>query len=136
MMIVSKEQNLAVKQQFVAAVFAGDKDTLRRLADPHFELHEGSAMPFVGTYRGAEGFIGFLDIFMAAFDIRRLEETGAYTSEDPDQMVFTFELEAVYRPTGVDFSSSLIEAWQFSNGKVLKIVAHYLNSPLHPLPKP
>lgn len=133
-MIVSKEQNLAVKQQFVAAVFAGDKDTLRRLADPQFELHEGSAMPFAGIYRGAEGFIAFLDIFMTAFDIRRLEETGAYTSDDPDRMVFTFELEASYRPAGTDFTSSLIEAWQFSNGKVLKIVAHYLNSPLHPMP--
>jgi ketosteroid isomerase-like protein len=135
MMNVPKEQNLSVKQQFVSAVFAGDKDTLRRLADPQFELHEGSGMPFAGVYRGAEGFIAFLDIFMAAFDIRRLEETGAYTSEDPDQMVFAFELEATYRPTGTDFTSSLIEAWQFSNGKVLKIVAHYLNSPLHPVPK-
>jgi len=136
MMIVSKELNLSVKQQFVAAVFAGDKDTLRRLADPQFELHEGSGMPFAGIYCGAEEFIAFLDIFMAAFDIRRLEETGTYVSEDPDRMVFTFELEATYRPAATEFISSLVEAWQFNNGKVLKIVAHYLNSPLHPLPTP
>jgi ketosteroid isomerase-like protein len=134
MTVVAKAQNLDVKKQFVTAGFAGDKDTLRRLSDAEFELHEGSGMPFAGIYRGAEGFIGFLDIFLGAFDIKRLEETGAFTCDDADRMVFAFELDAVYRATGAPFMSSLIEAWQFRNGKVLKIVAHYLNSPLHPQP--
>jgi ketosteroid isomerase-like protein len=124
-----EHSNVAVKKQFVAAVFAGDHDTIRRLAHRDFELHEGSGMPFAGIYRGADGFITFLGIFGATFDIKRLEETGAFASEDPDRMVFQFELEAVFRSAGTEFSSSLIEAWQFKDNKVLKISAHYFNSP-------
>ena len=90
------------------------------------------SMMFAGEREG--GTLPFLDIFLGAFDIKRLEETGAFTCDDPDRMVFAFELDAVYRATGAPFMSSLIEAWQFRNGKVLKIVAHYLNSPLHPQP--
>jgi len=124
--------NEAIKKQFVAAVFAGDHDTIRRLAHRDFELHEGSSTPFAGIYRGAEGFIEFLGIFMGAFDIKRLEETGAFASEDPDRMAFLFEIEAVFRSAGTDFSSSLVEIWQFKDKKVAKISAHYLNSPFRP----
>jgi ketosteroid isomerase-like protein len=124
--------NAAIKKEFVAAVFAGDFDTIRRLAHPDFELHEGSGLPFAGIYRGAEGFISFLGIFAETFDIKRLEEAGAFAAQDPDLMAFQFELEAVFRRTGTEFSSSLVEIWHFDNGKVLRIYAHYFNSPFHP----
>jgi ketosteroid isomerase-like protein len=124
--------NAIVKQQFVAAVFAGDFDTIRRLAHADFELHEGSGMPFAGVYRGAAGFIEFLGVFAAAFDIKRLEEACAYASDDPDRMAFQFELEAILPSSGAAFSSSLVETWQFRDGKVAKITAHYFNSPFRP----
>ncbi len=121
--------NAIVKQEFVAAVFAGDFDTIRRLAHPDFELHEGSGMPFAGIYRGADGFIKFLGIFAATFDIKKLEEAGAYASNHPDHMAFSFELEAVLRSSGAAFSSSLVETWVFRDGLVAKISAHYFNAP-------
>lgn len=127
-----EHSNAAVQKQFVAAVLAGDRDTIRRLAHRDFELYEGSSMPFAGVYRGAEGFIEFLSIFMATFDIKRLEETGVFSSNDPNGMAFQFELEAVYRSAGTVFSSSLVETWRFKDGKVLKICAHYFNSPFWP----
>jgi ketosteroid isomerase-like protein len=121
--------NAAVQKEFVAAVFAGDHDALRRLAHHDFALHEGSGLPFAGTYRGADGFIAFLGIFMATFDIKRLEQTGSFVSEDPDRMAFQFELEAEFRSAHRVFSSSLVEVWHFKDGKVLSIFAHYFNSP-------
>lgn len=123
--------NNIVKQKFVASVFSGDFDTIRQLVHDNFELHEGSGTGFAGIYRGAAGFIEFLGIFAATFDIKRLEEAGAYVSDDPDSMAFLFELEAVLRSNGAPFSSTLVEAWQFRDGKVAKIIAHYFNSPFH-----
>jgi ketosteroid isomerase-like protein len=122
--------HLTIKTQFVAAVFAGDHDTIRQLAHHDFELHEGSGTPFAGIHRGAEGFIRFLDIFLATFDIKRFEETGSFASGNPDRMAFQFELDAVLRNSGKAFSSSLVEIWHFKDHRVEKIVAHYLHAPL------
>ena len=129
-MINFEHPNIAAKKQFVAAVFTGDHETIRRLAHRDFELLEGSGMPFAGIYRGADGFIEFLEIFMTTFDIIKFEETGTFVSEDPDHMAFQFDLDAVFRSAGTPFSTSLVETWQFRDGKVAKIIAHYLHSPL------
>ena len=128
-MTADEHSNAVVKKQFVSAVFSGDHDTIRRLVHDDFELHEGSSVPFAGVYRGTDGFIEFLGVFEATFDIKRLEEAGAFASADPDRMAFQFELEAVLRAGGITFTSSLVEIWQFKDGKVARITAHYFNSP-------
>jgi uncharacterized protein len=125
---MTKSRNIHIQEQFVAAVFAGDPDTVRTLADPGFELHEGSGLPFAGTYRGAEGFLKFLGIFNQTFDIERLEPTRSYESQDPDWIAFEFDLRATVRNTGQLFESTLIEIWRFKDGKVLSIKPHYFNS--------
>jgi ketosteroid isomerase-like protein len=125
---VTNSRNIQVKERFVAAVFAGDADTIRALADPGFELHEGSGLPFAGTYRGAEGFLKFLEIFGQTFDIERLEPIRSYESQDRDWIAFEFDLRATVRNTGHLFESTLIEIWNFKDGKVLSIKPHYFNS--------
>jgi uncharacterized protein len=132
---MTASRNTQVKQQFVAAVFAGDAATIRALADPGFELHEGTGLPFTGTYRGAEGFLQFLGIFSRTFDIERLEPIRSYESPDPDCMAFEFDLRATVRDTGQLFESTLIEVWNFKDGKVLSIKPHYFNS-LYPNSRP
>lgn len=121
--------NLAVQERFVAAVFAGDAVTIHALAAPDFELLEGSGLPFAGTYRGAEGFLEFLDVFAATFEIERLAPVRSFVSEDPDRLAFEFDLRGVYRATGEVFESSLIELWHFRGGKVVSIKPHYFNVP-------
>jgi ketosteroid isomerase-like protein len=98
------------------------------VADPGFELHEGSGLPFVGTYRGTEGFLQFLEMFGQTFDIERLEPICSYESRDPDRIAFEFDLRATDRKTGQLFESPLIEIWKFKDGKVLGIKPHYFNS--------
>ena len=121
--------NLAVQQQFVAAVFAGDADTIMALAAPDFTLHEGSGMPFAGVYEGGEGFLAFLGIFADTFEIEKLEPVRSYASDDPDRMAFEFDFCATVKATGEAFESSIIETWQFRDGKVESIRAHYFNVP-------
>jgi ketosteroid isomerase-like protein len=126
---MASNPNLLVQQQFVAAVFAGDGDTIRSLAAADFELAEGSGMPFAGTYRGAEGFLEFLGVFNDAFDLEYLRPVRHFASDDPDRMAFEFELRGVHRATGELFESSLIEAWTFRDGRVVAIKPHYFNVP-------
>ena len=127
---MTKSNNVAIKDQFVAAVMAGDQDAIRSLADPGFELHEGSGMPFAGVYSGADGFLRFLGIFFETLDIERLEPIRTYQTEDPDFIACEFEVRGTLRSTGKVFESSLVEIWNFRDGKVLSIKAHYFNSAL------
>lgn len=120
--------NLAVLERFVGAVLAGDGDTLKSLCHPNFRLYEGSGLAFAGTYSGGSGFLAFLEIFSTTLDIERLETLRIYQAHDPDYVIAEMELRAVARATGKTFESSLLERWNFQEGKVLEIKPHYFNA--------
>jgi ketosteroid isomerase-like protein len=125
---MTDSRNIQIKERFVSAVFAGDADTIRALTDEAFELREGSGLPFAGTYHGAEGFLEFLGLFNQTFDIERLEPVRSYESGDSDWLAFEFDLRATVRKTGRRFESTLVEIWNFRDGKVVSIKPHYFNS--------
>jgi uncharacterized protein len=125
---MTRNSNLAIQEQFVTAVFAGDTATIEALCAPEFELHEGSGLPFAGTYRGAQGFLEFLGLFNDTLDIEYLTPVRTYTTDDPDWLVGELNLRATLRATGKLFESSLMEMWQFRNGKVVAIKPHYFNA--------
>jgi len=120
--------NLAIQEQFVTAVFAGDAGTIEALCAPDFELHEGSGLPFAGTYRGAAGFLEFLGVFNDTFDIEELAPVRTYVTHNPDWLIGEMNLRATLRSSGQRFESSLLEMWQFRNGKVVAIKPHYFNA--------
>jgi ketosteroid isomerase-like protein len=120
--------NLALQERFVTAVFAGDADTIRALCAPEFELHEGSGLPFAGTYRGADGFLAFLGIFNDTFEIHELAPVRTFSTDDPAWLIGELNLRATLRATGQAFASSLLELWQFRDGNVVSIKPHYFNA--------
>ena len=121
--------NSDIQQRFVAAVFAGDSATLTELCHDDFVLEQGAAMPYAGTYRGAEGFLRFLGIFGETLDIEKLEPVRSYLCSDPDWLVSEFDLVAVVKASGQRYEATLLERWQFSEGKVLNIKPHYFEPP-------
>jgi uncharacterized protein len=121
--------NLAVQERFIAAVFAGDTATLTALCAPDFVLEQGPAMPYAGTYRGAEGFLRFLDIFAETLDIERLEPVRTYGAENPDWLVSEFVIESRVKASGARYDTTLLERWQFRDGKVASIRPHYFAPP-------
>ena len=123
-----KNPNLAIVNQFVAAVTAGDADTLKALCADQFELHEGSGLTFAGVYAGSDGFLKFLGIFAETLDIERMELLRSYVSDDDDYVISEMELVATIRATGKPFASTLLERWKFRDGKVLSIKPHYFNA--------
>lgn len=120
--------NAATVDRFVSSVLSGDIDTVRALCHPDFELHEGSGLPFAGTYKGADGFLGFLQIFGEALEIEKLAPVRTYTSSDPDYVACEIELESVVKATGKRFDSTMVEVWTFRDGRVLSIKPHYFNA--------
>jgi uncharacterized protein len=127
---MSSETSLAIMQRFVAAVLSGDLDTVRALAAPEMELHQGSGLPYAGVYKGAEGFIEFLGAFGETWEIERLEPVRNFLGEDPEWVASELAFAATSRATGKRFESSLVEVWHIRGGKVLLIKPHYFNSPL------
>lgn len=125
---MTENPNLAIQERFVAAVLAGDADTIHALCAPEFALHEGSGLPFAGTYRGAAGFLDFLGLFNEMLDIHELAPVRTFTTDDPDWLIGELNLRATLRATGKPFASSLLEMWQFREGKVISIKPHYFNA--------
>lgn len=120
--------NLRIQEQFVTAVFAGDTDTVRSLCAPEFALHEGSGMPFAGVYHGADGFLDFLQLFNDTFDIAELAPVRTWVTQYPDWLIGELSLRATLRASGQRYESSILEMWQFRNGKVVSIKPHYFNA--------
>lgn len=121
--------NVAIMERFVAAVLSGDMATVGALCAPDMELHQGSGMPYAGTFTGADGFAQFLGIFGDTFDIERLEPVRSYTCDDPDYVVCEIEMAATVKASGKRFETSLLEQWRFRDGKVVTIKPHYFGRP-------
>ena len=121
--------NIAIQQQFVTAVFAGDAAALRALCTDNFVLTQGSGMPYAGTFAGADGFLQFLGIFADTLEIEKLEPVRHFLSDDPDLIVFEFDIAGVHRATGRPYATSLLETWAFRDGKVSSVKPHYFNVP-------
>jgi len=125
---MAESTNAQVQERFMAAVVAGDMETVRSLIHPDFELEEGSSVPFAGTYRGADGFLQFLGTFFQTFDIEGLEPIRVYRTDDPDWLAVEAELRGTIRATGKRYETSLVELWHFKDGKVVGLKPHYFHS--------
>lgn len=122
--------NIAIKDRWVEAVFAGDRHTLHALADPDLQLYQPEGLPYGGTYRGVDGFFDFLDRFTAAYDLEALEPTGVYVeANDPDRLVLGFRISGVLRSSGKAFASPQLEAWDFRDGRIVSIRVMWFTLP-------
>lgn len=120
--------NAAVQQAFVTAVLSGDADTIRALCTPDFVLEQGAGLPYAGFYHGGQGFLDFLGVFAATWQIEQLEPVRNFTCDDPDLIVSEFAMRAKLLRTGAPYESSLLELWTFRDGKVSAIKPHYFNA--------
>ena len=122
--------NVAIKDRFVEAVFSGDHDTLRALIDPSFELHQPDGLPYEGIYKGSDGFLNFLDKFMAAYDLESLDETALYVEDsNPDRLALGFHIKGRMKGDGRSFDSPQFETWDFRDGKLVNIRVFWYKLP-------
>ena len=59
--------NLEVKEKFVEAVFANDKEAVASFIHPDFVLRQAKRLEYTGTYYGAKGFFEFMEKYEPAY---------------------------------------------------------------------
>lgn len=118
--------NQAVMQQFLDAVLGGKPELLDPLIHADFELLHASTVPYAGVYQGAEGFLRFLGIFMGTFDDLTLE-TGETFAAPSGALICEIVLTGTYKCSGKRVRTSMLEKWEFADGKVLRIKPHYFD---------
>jgi uncharacterized protein len=125
---MSENPNLAVQARFAAAVMAGDVATLKELSHPEMVLTQGQGTPYAGTYLGASGFLEFLGKFAAALDLESIDTTRIFQSET-GALVCEFDLKSTLKASGARYDTTLMELWEFKDGKVITIRPHYFDKP-------
>ena len=123
------KQNLEVADRIMAAFFANDRETIHALVADDFMLVPPRGSAHYGTYEGADGFLSFIRTFGEAYDLEKADRTNAYPSEDGGVIVFELHLTGTVRASGVRFDTSLLEAWHFADGKLVRIRPHWYEIP-------
>lgn len=113
--------NLAVKERLEKAAMSGDKDGMRACLTADFVIYQSNGHPYGGTYKGVEGFITFMEKMMAAYAIESLEPTATFWADNPDHGAFEFRMRGKCNASGKPFDTTLLEYWQFRDGKVLSV---------------
>jgi ketosteroid isomerase-like protein len=119
-------ENIAVMQRFLDAVFAGDHGSLPGLLHPRFELQHSTTVPYAGVYKGAEGFLRFLGIFMSSFDPLDLRPGETYVAPS-GALVVEIELSGTLKSSGKRVETTMLEKWEFENGLVRRIKPQYFD---------
>lgn len=119
-------RNSALLQSFVGHVMAGEYDRLAELIHPDFQLIHSSTVPYAGTYRGAEGFLRFLNIFTDCYDDLEME-TGEIFVAPSGSLIVEIQLRGIVKAMGGRVDTSMLEKWDFSDGKVTRIKPHYFD---------
>ena len=126
---MSENPNLAVQARFAAAVMAGDVATLQELSHPEMVLTQGAGTAYAGTYHGSAGFLEFLGKFAGALDLDGIDTIRVFQCDDPDALVCEFDLKSKLKATGERYDTTIMELWEFRDGKVIRIKPHYFDKP-------
>lgn len=118
--------NLAIQKCFLAAFAAGDMVTVASLLHADFSITEPPSLPYAGVYHGPDGFADFAGRFVGMLDIAALEGTGTYVS-DSGSIVGEIVIQATHKETGAKIDTTILEKWDFADGKVIRITPHYFD---------
>ena len=110
---------------------AWTRHAARATTDLELQLWTGWPDAGIGIVGGS---VAAVDIDIAedpalALEIEKLEPVRHFLSDDPDLIVFEFDIAGVHRATGRPYATSLLETWAFRDGKVSSVKPHYFNVP-------
>jgi ketosteroid isomerase-like protein len=126
---MTRRDNEALKERFVAAVMSGDKKGITAALADDFVLHQSNGHPYGGIYKGPDAFIAAFDKLKATYAFDSLKEIAAYWSDDPDHVIYEFEMSGKTTATGHPFKASLLEHWAFHSGKLAAITPYWFEIP-------
>jgi uncharacterized protein len=116
-------------ERFVAALAAGDFDTMGTMLHPDFVVVEADGLPYAGIYRGLDGWRALSRAVVetwAGFSIRPI----AFLGETSNTFVVRFAISGRSRKTGNAFETTVLELWQFRDGLLAAIDPYYWDTHL------
>lgn len=122
--------NIAVKDRFISAVLSRQKDKIGDLLDPNFELYQATGLEYAGVYKGHQGFITFLDKYSLTHTTDSIDLINTFVStSNPDILVLELRSRGMLNSSGRKFDSTVLERWEFREGKLRSIVPHWFEIP-------
>ena len=122
--------NNDVKTRFVDALFRNAWDEIEPLVHPDFELREPAALAYGGIYKGIDGFKECWELIpQVGHKTTHLTTLRNHFSADPDSIVVELETAGVHNETGKEFSSKVMEQFEFKDGLVIAIVLYWFDIP-------
>ncbi len=121
--------NRAIMDRFLQAVFSGNRLTLSALVHRDFELIQGRLLPTAGHWRGIDGLLRFVEVFQQDYDPWEIDVRGYYEAPS-GAIVVDLVWNARLKRTGERIETSILEKWEFEDGKVRRIQPHHFD----PLP--
>jgi len=118
-----REQNLKTVQYIYERVQAGDLEALRPLFKD-FAVIEAAGLPYGGTYRGFEGFLQMTAGFTSTWEGYSFVIDN--TLADDAQVVVLLTVQGRIR--GQLVKMSVIEVWQFENGRLTTLWPYYFDT--------
>lgn len=120
------QQSSNLLSTFVGHVMAGEFDRLDDLLHPNFTLIHASTVPYAGTYKGATGFQEFLALFTNSYDGLEMQ-TGETFTAPSGSLVVEIHLRGTLKSDGGLVDTTMLEKWDFADGKILTIKPHYFD---------
>jgi ketosteroid isomerase-like protein len=121
--------NLAVADRIMAAFFSGDSEEIRALVAEDFVLEPSRDALHHDVYRGSDGFLRFMEKFAAVYDLKESHRANVYAAMEGEALTFELHLRGTVRGSGNAFDTSLLEIWDFRDGKLCRIVPHWFDLP-------
>lgn len=118
----------AILDRWLAAVFSGDQQALAGMMHPDFALHQAAGLPYGGVLKGPAGFEHFWRSFGETFEIELLDEVDRFQSAGGD-IVLKFQFRGRLKATGKAFDTTILESFTFRDGRVLAIAPHWFELP-------
>ena len=114
-------------ERFMAATQADDGAMLGTMLHPDFLVEEAAGLPYGGTYRGLDGWRTLSKAVTSTWSKFRIKPI-AYPGESETHCTVRFAISGVSRKTGRAFATTVLELWEFADGRLLRIDPYYFDT--------
>jgi uncharacterized protein len=116
--------NRVLFETFMAAVRARDGATVDAMLHPDLVITEAPGLPYGGTFHGAAGWRALNRAVAAAWGAMQVDVTEIL-GETADTLVVLMTLSGTAQATGKSFTTSILEIWRFTDGRISAITPYY-----------
>lgn len=119
---------IKIAERLYACAVDEDWEEFEKYLHPDFVIRESAALPYAGVYRGVQG---FRDVVRRVFTgFHRLYAEPGHFMEGDEHVAAIVVLSGTAKRTGREFETSVLELFQFKDGKVIEILPHYWDQQL------